>query len=369
VRASALSESTAGRNCARLLGLGAGEIALALHEVDDHVRPGLRPPQVPGRREMRRRDQKPRQHRRLRRIHFRRRAAEIALRSGLEAARSRAQEGAVHVDRQDLVLRIAQLQREGVGQFLQLPPDGAAAAIGLVGGLAFPFGRIVGHAQAQELGDLLRDGRAAVTLERPAPGGQVDPHGAGDPPRRDAEMPPEAAILGRDDGVLQMRRDGVGGDRAAKAFAAPGEDIAIGIEHRDRSARAPVQEVGRVGQAGIEVERRGREDERDDGDHAPGHAPDHPPDKREEPAHRARQEVPALRLAGAAAPGPLVAAAVALCAPARRAGAPVGHQGGSAIACTAHASCAPGHACSRFWRNIATPAGFAKSASPPMQLS
>jgi nitrogen regulatory protein PII len=59
-----------------------------------------------------------------------------------------------------------------------------------------------------------------------------------------AEVAVEAAVLGREDRVAQVRRDGVGRDLAAELLAPPGEDLSVAVEHRDRPARAAVEHGG-----------------------------------------------------------------------------------------------------------------------------
>ncbi len=215
--------------------------------------------------------------------------------------------GAVEVDRQDVVLGILRLQREGVGHFLDLAPERAAAAVVLVFRLVLPRVRVVGHAEAEELGHLLRDGAAAVAGERAAPFGDVDADGAGDAARADAEMAVEALVLGGDDGVLQDRCDGGGVDLAAELLAPPGEDLAVAVEQGHRAAGAAVEQVGQRRELRIEV---------------PGGDPDHQgdhrrprqrgaPDQAEEEGEDAAEET-----ADAAAAGPTGGGALAARGPA-----------------------------------------------------
>ena len=105
-----------------------------------------------------------------------------------------------------------------------------------------------------------------------------------DAARADAEMPVEPLVLGRDHGVVQIGRHGVGGDLAAEGLAPPGEDLAVAVQHGDRSARATVEQVGHRRQLRVEVQ-----DDRRQGSAppiaatAPGDAPDHPPDRKDKP--------------------------------------------------------------------------------------
>ena len=193
--------------------------------------------------------------------------------------RAAAHVGAVEVDREDLVLGVLELHRQREDRLLGLALERAAAAVGLVGGLAFPLGRVVFDPEAEQLGGLLRDGRAAVARERPAPFAEVDPHGAGDAAGRQAEVLVEALVLGRDDGVPEVRRDRPGGDHAAVLLAPPGEGVAVAVEQRDGPARAPVGERGGVGQAGVDVADHEGEDQPGDETGAPGQAPDEADDE------------------------------------------------------------------------------------------
>jgi hypothetical protein len=118
--------------------LGLGQVALLRHEAQDRRRAPLRAFQIARGRVVGRRHQKTGQHRGLRGIQLGGGDPEIALRRALEAARAGAQIGAVEVDRQDLVLGIAQLHREGEGHLLDLAPERRAAAVLFVGRLGLP---------------------------------------------------------------------------------------------------------------------------------------------------------------------------------------------------------------------------------------
>ena len=75
-------------------------------------------------------------------------------------------------------------------------------------------------------------------------------------------MAVEASVLGGDDRVLEMGRDGVGGDLAAELFAAPGKDLSVAVEKCDRPARAGVEQVVHGGQSGGIEKDRSRDGER-----------------------------------------------------------------------------------------------------------
>ena len=188
----------------RGLAFGVGQEALLVHQLDDGVGAVLAALEVVGRRVIGRRGQEPGEHRRLRRVHIGGGDAEIALGGGLEAARARPEIGAVEVDRQDVVLGIFELHRQRIGHFLDLALHPAGAAVVLVIGLGLPALGIVFDAKAEELGHLLREGRAAIARERTAPGGEIDAHRRGDAARAYAEMAVEALVLGGDDGVFQV---------------------------------------------------------------------------------------------------------------------------------------------------------------------
>ena len=106
---------------------------------------------------------------------------------------------------------------------------------------------VVRHAKAQQFRHLLRDRGPACAGKRPAPFGQVRANCAGNPARRYAEMAIEAPVLGRDDGVFQMRADRAGGDDAAEGLAPPGENLAVAVHHGDGPLRAVIQQVGEGG--------------------------------------------------------------------------------------------------------------------------
>ena len=253
---------------ARLARLRGGQVALLLHQPDDDLRARLRPREVVGRREARRCAQQPGQHRRLGRVHLGRRLAEVALGRRLEAGGAGAEIGAVQVDRQDLVLGELPLERQRRRDLLDLALPGPAVV------------------EPDELRDLLGDRRAA--LHR-LPGAQVDERGAGGALQVDAEVPVEAAVLGRDDGVDQVRRHLVGPGQP-ELLAAPGEGLARGVEQRHRPALARVEQPLEVGQLAHVI---GGADRQHDcaGDRRPGaDPPEQPEDPAEEASDHALQE-------------------------------------------------------------------------------
>ena len=67
------------------------------------------------------------------------------------------------------ILGIGDLHTHGENGFFDLAPQCGPSAVSLIGGLIVPFGGIIWHAKAQQLGDLLRQGRSAVTGQRAAP--------------------------------------------------------------------------------------------------------------------------------------------------------------------------------------------------------
>jgi hypothetical protein len=113
-----------------------------------------------------------------------------------------------------------------------------------------------------------------MPLQRAAPLAQVDPDRPGDAARADAEMAIEPLVLRRHDRVDQMRAGRVGVDHAAELVAAPGEDVAVPVEHGDRPARPGVERLGHIGKLDVVVARRDREDQRHGNPAAPGQAPE-----------------------------------------------------------------------------------------------
>ena len=266
-----------------------GQIALFLHQAQDHAGPRLAARQIGGRRVIAGCAQQARQHRGFGGIHLACGLVEVTLAGGLEAARPGAQIGPVHVDVEDVVLGILRLHREGVGDFLDLAPYAARPAVGLELGLVGKARRIEGLAKAEKLCHLLRDGRPAVTLQRAAAVGHVDADRAGDAARADAQMAVEAPVLGRDHGLFQDGGDLVGGHRT-EGLAAPGKDAAVAVQHRHRAAGAAVEQILGIGQGGVEIGRGRSDDQADHHGQPPDRSPDDPPDQhdqRREPADNA----------------------------------------------------------------------------------
>ncbi|KKM74615.1 hypothetical protein LCGC14_1398530, partial [marine sediment metagenome] len=101
---------------------------------------------------------------------------------------------------------------------------------------------VIGFAQTQQLGRLLRDGRTAVARKRAAPLTEVDAYRRCDATRADAEVSVEAPVFGSDDRVLEVLGDRFRCDHAAKLIPAPGKDIAFAVQHGDRAARAAIKQ-------------------------------------------------------------------------------------------------------------------------------
>lgn len=188
------------------------QIMLFMHQIQNDTGPVLAALQICRRCEIAWRFQQTSQHRGLGRGHIGGRLVEIALAGGLEATGTGPQIGPVHVDVENIVLGIFGLQREGEGNLFHLAPDAADPAIGLELGLILPADRVKGVTQAQQLGNLLGDGRTAIAFQRATTFGEVDLDGPGNAARADAEMAIEAAVLGGDHRFAQDRRDLVAGD-------------------------------------------------------------------------------------------------------------------------------------------------------------
>ena len=261
-----------------------------MHQPQDDAGPFARAFEVRGRREVAGRLQQPRHHRGLGGRHIGCGLAEIALARRLEPAGACAEIAAVHVDVEDVVLGVLRLHRQRVGHFLDLAPQRGLAALGLEIGFGLPLGGVERVAQAQKLRDLLGDGRAAVAFQRAAPLGHVDLDGAGHAARIDAEVGIEPLVLGRDHGVLQHRRDLVGTD-GAERLAAPGEHLAVTVQHRDRPALAAVEQRLRFGQGRIIIGGGREQDQREGQPQPPDAAPDDSPHQRDRPGDAARHDV------------------------------------------------------------------------------
>ena len=185
-------------------------------------------------------------------------------RRGLDAVGAAAEIDAIEIELEDLVLGEALLEPDRVDHLFELPRHGA-------------LGR-----QEQVLGELLGDGRAA--LDHGA-GGCVAERRAHEPERVDAEMVVEAAVLGRDHRLGEVRRQHVEADMAA-AQAPLGEHGAV------------LGEDGDVGRAIVERGDDGVGHARDEiDDREPDH--DRAPDRREqgEADRLVEERVPARRRA------------------------------------------------------------------------
>ena len=272
---------------------GLCQVALFLHQPQDQPGAILRALQVRGRGKEAGRLEQPGQHRGLGRVHLGGGFAEIALRRGLEPAGAGPQVAAVHIDVEDVRLGIFRFQCKAIGDFLDLAPQRAGPAGGLVFGFVLPLDRVEAFAQAQQLGNLLGDGRAAVSRKRAASLRQVDADGAGDAAGVDADMIVEPLVLGRDDGIPQIGRDLVGADGVV-GLAPPGEHPPLAVEHRHRAARPGVEQRLRIGQGRVVIGNRQPQDQRQRQPGAPERPPDHPPDQRHRPRHPAGDEIPAL---------------------------------------------------------------------------
>ena len=253
----------------RLLRLDLGNIALFLHQPDDHGGPAPCALQVVGRGIFRRGFQQARQHRRLGGRQGRRGFAEIALCRRLEPPRPGPQIGPVEINRQDVGFGIFRLHRNGIGDFLDLAPHPPRPAVVFIGRFAFPDLGIVFLAQTQQFRHLLRDRRSAVALQRPPTGGKVDRDRRSDAARADAKVVVKPFVFGGDDGVQQIGRDAVGSGLTRIAFAAPGENRASVVQHRDRPARPTVQKVVHRRQLNVIEQHGASEDRRTYGGHSP----------------------------------------------------------------------------------------------------
>ena len=173
---------------------GIVEISLFVHQADDRGGAALRTIEVICRRKTRGCHEQSGQHRGLGGVHIGGRLAEVALARRLETPRPGPEKGAVHVDREDLILAVFRLHRHGVDGFLSLALDRAAATVGFVVLLGLDGG-VIWHTEAEQLCHLLRDRGAAMPRQGSSAFAEVDAHGAGDAPGADAEMPVESAGL------------------------------------------------------------------------------------------------------------------------------------------------------------------------------
>ena len=139
--------------------------------------------QVDVRRELGRRLEQSREHRRLGEIDVARRLAEVEVRRRVDAEGAAAHIGAVEVELEDLVLGEARFEPQGEERLLDLALDGALVA------------------QEQVLGELLGDRGAALD---DAAGARIGHDGAERAGDVDAEMLVEAPVLGGEHGLDQM---------------------------------------------------------------------------------------------------------------------------------------------------------------------
>ena len=158
--------------------------------------------------------------------HVARRLAEIALRRGFDAVGAGAEIDAVEIEIEDLVLGIFALEPERQDHLLQLALHGA-----LLG-------------QEQVLGELLRDGRAAL---RHAAMQDIRRGRAGDAEHIDAPMRIEAPVLDRQKRLRQERR----GVRATEPPSRPSRRAsrARGHSARRSGSRADASALRATGSA------------------------------------------------------------------------------------------------------------------------
>ena len=168
---------------------------------------------IAARREPRRRFDEAREHRGLGDPHLLGGLAEIALRRGVDAVGAGAEIDAVEIELENFGLGEFALEPERQHHFLQLAPERA-----LLG-------------EEQVLGELLRDGRAAL---RDAAMQHVGRKRAREPDRIDAEVAVEAAILDRDEGARQIGRQLLERDGGAVHLAAGRERLAVDADDLDR---------------------------------------------------------------------------------------------------------------------------------------
>ena len=114
-----------------------------------------------------------------------------------------------------------------------------------------------------------------MAFKRPATLAHIDPNGARDATWADAQMAIETPVFGGNHGIGQMRAHRIGVDHPAKLLTAPGKDIAVAVQHRDRTPRAGIDHLTHIGQKCIIV---GRGAQNDQGDHS-GNAPNNPEDQ------------------------------------------------------------------------------------------
>ena len=246
-------------NCRCRIGLR--DIALRLHQPNDHRRTILRALEVRGRRIAGWRLQEPREHRRFRHVHLPRGFPEIALCRGLEPVGSGPEIDAVQVDRKDVVLGVFELHRQNDGDLLQMPLERP----GLV--------------EEEELCDLLGD--RGATLDDP-PGPEVRDHRPRHADGIDAGMGVEPLVLRCEDRMAEMGRGGACFQITAELLSAPGEDLAIPVREDDRPAIPAIQKRIDRRQGCIEVPDRDPENH----GHGERQARTDPPDAAKDRAHQ-----------------------------------------------------------------------------------
>ena len=220
-----------------------GEISLLLHQRDDQVGAAARPVDVVRRRVPRGRREQTCQHRSFRGNELRGGFSEIPLARCLEPCRSGAEIGPIQVDRENFVLGELDLQSDRERDLLYLPPDILAAAVPFEFGFGNPSVRVEFDSEAKQFRDLLSDRGAAVPSERASSLAQIDYHRPDNPARTYAEMPVEALVLGCDDRVQEMRRNGIDIDGTSVLVASPCEDLVVAVEHGDGTARPSVKQL------------------------------------------------------------------------------------------------------------------------------
>jgi hypothetical protein len=120
-----------------------------------------------------------------------------------------------------------------------------------------------------------------MPLQRAAPFAQVDPDRPGDAARADAQMAVEPPVLGRHDGVDQMRARRVGvitppnwSPRQAKTLPSRSSMV---TEPRERVSTR----LGHIGKLHVVIPGRHRDDQRHRNPAAPGQTPEKPKDEAE----------------------------------------------------------------------------------------
>ena len=138
--------------------------------------------------------------------------AEVELGGRLHAERAAAHISAVEIEFQDLALGQMRLEPHGQKRFLDLALDGALVR------------------QEQVFGELLRNGRTALHHARRA---RVDRQRTEEPDRIDAQMVPEAAVLGGERGLDQIVRKLLERHGIVVLDAAPADLLPVPVEEGD----------------------------------------------------------------------------------------------------------------------------------------